>query len=443
MKKIFIQIFITFLFTNVLIDAQTKIVYVGNINGEITLTMAAYVKRVISEAEKANADAIIFRINTFGGRVDAATQIKDAIVSSNILTIAFVDHQAISAGSYITLACKKIAMAPGSSIGAATVVDQSGNKMSEKYQSFMRSEMRAVAERNGRRVDIAQGMVDEKISIPGLVDSTQLVTLTTDEARKYGIADTVVSSLHDVLNAFALKDAEVVKLNPNWAEEFVGFIRNPIVTALLLMIGFVGIFLEVKSPGWTLPGTFGVLALVLFFGSSYILDLASNLEIIMFVAGIILLFLEIFVIPGFGVAGILGIILIIASMFSALLGNMPVFDFTDISEAIIQLTASLVGSIILVFIIVKYLPKSSRFSKMVLSEEEKSDDGFTSRPSKKNLIGEVGIALTTLRPAGTAIFNGEKVDVVTDGEYLENGSKIKVIRVEGIRVVVQKVNENE
>ena len=422
-------------------NAQSNKVYVGDINGEIDLAMAPYVRRVISEAQNADAKAVIFRINTFGGRVDAATQIKDALISSNILTIAFIDHRAISAGSYIALSCKKIAMAPGSSIGAATVVDQSGHKMSEKYQSFMRSEMRSVAETNGRREDIAQGMVDERIVIPGLVDSTELVTLTTDEALKYHIADTVANNLNGVLDAFNLQGANVISVEPNWAEDVVAFLRNPIVTALLLMIGFVGMFIEVKTPGWGVPGTLGVLALLLFFGSSYILDLASSIEIILFIIGLILLALEIFVIPGFGVAGILGIVLVFVSLFLALIGGSPVLDFDKISMAIIQLTAALLVSIGIIFILAKFLPKSQRFKRLVLSEEEKSEHGFVSYPSAKELVGSEGIALTTLRPAGSADFHGKRVDVVADWEYIEKGSKIRVLRVEGVKVVVKKVVE--
>ncbi len=436
-RKIFLLLLICVIALPVV--AQNKIVYMGHIEGEIDLTMAPYVKRVISEANEAGAEAIIFKINTFGGRVDAATQIKDAIISSNILTIAYIDHRAISAGSYIALSCKKIAMAPGSSIGAATVVDQSGNKMSEKYQSFMRSEMRSVAEKNGRRTDIAQGMVDERIVVPGLVDSTELITLTTDEALKYGIADTVVTSTKDLLKAFNLENAAIVDVTPNWAEDVVGFLHNPIVTTLLLMIGFVVLFIEVKSPGWGIPGTLGVLALLLFFGSSYILELASSLEIFMFIGGLVLLGLEIFVIPGFGVTGILGIILMLASLFMALVGSTTLFEFGNISTALIQLSVSLLSALAFVFFIAKYLPKSRHFNKLVLSDEEKSDKGFVSYPTNKKLVGIEGIALTTLRPAGSAEFNGQKVDVVADSEYIEHGSKIKVLRVEGIKVVVQKV----
>ena len=438
MKKVIFLLMI-FLSSFNLMAEGTNLVYVAKIDKEIDLAMAPYIRRAISEAEKENARAIIFKINTFGGRVDAATQIKDAIISSNLLTIAYIDHRAISAGSYIALSCDKIAMAPGSSIGAATVVDQAGQKMSEKYQSFMRSEMRSVAEKNGRRVDIAQGMVDERIIVPGLVDSTELITLTTDEALKYGIADTVVSNIGELLKDFKLQNATLVNVNPDFAEDLVGFLHNPIVTTLLLMIGFVGLFFEVKTPGWGIPGTLGVLALLLFFGSSYILDLASSVEIIMFIGGLILLGLEIFVIPGFGITGVLGIILIMASLFLALIGSVTFIDFNNISVAIIQLTVSLVAALTTVFLFAKYLPKSKRFNRLVLAEVEKSGSGFVSHSSGKELLGTEGIALTTLRPAGTAEINDKKVDVVADGEFIEQGSKIVVLRVEGIKVVVRKV----
>lgn len=438
MKKI-IFLVLVLLFSIKLPAVDRNLVYVASINKEIDLAMAPYIRRAISEAEKENAQAIIFKINTFGGRVDAATQIVDAIISTKLLTIAYIDHRAISAGSYIALSCDKIVMRPGSSIGAATVVDQAGNKMSEKYQSFMRSEMRSVAEKNGRRVDIAQGMVDERVVVPGLVDSTQLITLTTDEALKYGIADTMVTGMGELLKDFNLQNATLVNVDPNFAEDIVGFLHNPIVTTLLLMIGFVGLFFEIKTPGWGIPGTLGVLALLLFFGSSYILDLASSVEIIMFIGGLILLGLEIFVIPGFGITGVLGIILILASLFLALIGGISSFDFNNISVAIIQLTVALVASLSTIFIFAKYLPKSKRFSRLVLSEVEKSESGFVSHPSDIGLLGTEGTALTTLRPAGTAELNNRKVDVVADGEYIEKGSKIRVLRVEGIKVVVQKV----
>ncbi len=436
--KIISKIFFLLLLISSVLLPQKK-VYVAFIEDEIDLGLAPYIRRVVSEAEKENADAIVFKINTFGGRVDAATQIKDAILSTDILTIAFINNRAISAGSLIALSCKKIVMVEGSSIGATTVVDQAGKKQSEKYQSYMRSEMRATAERNGRRKDIAEGMVDERVVVEGLVDSTQLITLTSEEAYNYGIADTLVNDIDKLLSAFNLKGANKIEINQNWAEAVVRFLNNPIITSILIMIGFFGLLAEIKSPGWGVPGTAGLIALTLFFGTSYILQLASVIEILMFIIGVALILLEIFVIPGFGIAGISGIILVFTSLFFSLVGGDPFLDFELVSRAIIQLSISLVLALVLIFVLAKYLPKTSIFNKFVLSVSEKSGGGFSYHSIAKNLIGAEGIALTTLRPAGTAKINGKRVDVVTESEYVEKGKKIKVLAVDGIKVLVKEV----
>jgi len=422
--------------------AQQKTVYVAYIDTEIGLGLAPYISRVISEAEQNSADAIVFKINTFGGRVDAATQIKDAILSSKVLTIAFINNRAISAGALIALSCNKIVMVPGSSIGAATVVDETGQKVGEKYQSYMRSEMRSTAEKNGRRTDIAEGMVDERVVVEGLSDSTTLITLTSEEAHKYLIADTVLTSFNELLSAFDLKNAEEVSITSNWAEDVVKFLNNPIISSILIMIGFFGLMAEIKTPGWGVAGTTGLIALTLFFGSSYILQLASILEILLFVVGLVLLLAEIFVIPGFGIAGISGIILIFASIFLSLLGSEPFIDMHAISIAIIQLSGAMLFALVGMFFLVKYLPKSTAFNKLVLSESEKAEHGFVSYPSEKDLVGKLGIAFTTLRPGGTAVIDDRRIDVVADSEYIDKDVKIKVLRVEGIKVVVTAVKEN-
>lgn len=429
------------LLITVSVYSQQKLVYLADIDGEIDLGLAPYITRVVREAEKNNASAIIFKINTFGGRVDAATQIKDAILSSKILTIGFINNRAISAGALIALSCNKIVMVPGSSIGAATVVDQSGEKVGEKYQSYMRSEMRSTAERNGRRTDIAEGMVDERVVIEGLTDSTHLITLTSEEAYKYKIADTLITDYRNVLTAFNLKNAEIVQVSSNWAEEVVRFLNNPIISSILIMIGFFGLMAEIKTPGWGLPGTAGLIALILFFGSLYILQLASMLEILLFVLGLVLLLAEIFIIPGFGVTGVSGIALILVSIFLALLGSDPFLDMKTVSMAIIQLSVSLVAALTGLFLLAKFLPKSTAFSRLVLAETQTADKGFVSFPSDTNLIGKTGIAYTTLRPGGTALIDDRKVDVVADSEYIEKDKKIKVIRVEGIKVVVTAVKD--
>lgn len=416
--------------------AQQKTVFIAYIDGEIDLGLAPYVSRVISEAENKNADAIIFKINTFGGRVDAATQIKDAILSSKVLTIAFINNRAISAGALIALSCNKIVMVPGSSIGAATVVDETGKKQSEKYQSYMRSEMRSTAEKNGRRTDIAEGMVDERVIIEGLSDSTTLITLTSEEAHNFLIADTILNNFKDVLKTYDLKNAEEVYLTSNWAEDVVRFLNNPIVSSILIMIGFFGLMAEIKTPGWGLAGTSALIALTIFFGSSYILQLASILEILLFVLGLILLLAEIFIIPGFGIAGISGIVMIFASIFLSLLGSDPFLDMHAVSMAIIQLSGSLLFALVGMFFLIKYLPKSTTFNKLVLSESEKAEHGYVSYTSEKDLIGKTGIAFTTLRPGGTAEIDGRRIDVVADSEFIDKNVKIRVLRVEGIKVVV-------
>ena len=421
------------------LNADNKKVYVARIDGEIDLGMAPYIKRIISEAEKNSAAAIIFQINTFGGRVDAATQIKDAILNSKVKTIAFIDKRAISAGALIALSCEKIVMAPGATMGATTVVDQSGAKQSEKYQSYMRSEMRSTAEKNGRRMDIAEGMVDERIVVSDLADdSTKLITITSEEAVKFGMADTVLGSVDEVRKEFSLTAAQVVEEKSNFAEGLVRFVNNPIVSSILIMIGLVGLFTEIKTGGWGWPGTLAVIALLLFFGSAYILELASTFEIVIFVVGVVLLLLEIFVIPGFGIVGVLGILLIVTGLFLGLIGDFSITDSNDLSNAIIQLASSFLLTGVFIYVLSKFLPKTKAWNNLILNANISSTSGYTSSLDLNSLIGAQGIALTDLRPAGTAVINNKRIDVVTDGEFIKNGTSIVVNFIQGSRVVVEE-----
>ena len=417
---------------------QSKKVYYGDIEGDIDLGLAPYVKRIVDEANAAGAEAIIFRINTFGGRVDAATQIKDAILSSNVHTIAFIDKRAISAGSLIALSCKEIVMVPGASMGATTVVDQTGTKQSEKAQSYMRAEMRATAEANGRRPDIAEAMVDERVVIPGLVDSTQLLTLTSEEAINYEMADTILTSINEILAAHNLVDADIVKIDVNWGEDVVRFLSNPVISSILMMIILIGFFTEIKTPGWGLPGTAAVIALILFFGSGLILELVSFLEIIIFIVGVVLLLLEIFVVPGFGLFGILGITAIVASLFMGLLADFQIVTWDMISVALIQLAAAFVVTFIAGYFLSKVLPKTDFFNRLILKDNIVIRSGYATEPETYELVGKEGEALTDLRPSGTAIFDDNRIDVITEGSYLTKGTKVVVIKESGSKVVVRE-----
>ena len=436
MKKI---IFFLFIFS-VSIFSQ-PIVYIADINKEIDLGLAPYIKRVIKEAEQKKAKYIIFNINTFGGRVDAATQIKDAILDSKVKTIAFINKRAISAGALIALSCDKIIMVKGSSIGASTVVNESGQKVSEKYQSYMRAEMRSTAERTGRRTDVAQAMVDERIIVKDLADdSTTLVTLTSDEAIKIGFADTILADKQEILDYLGVSNAKIIENKSNLAEDFVRFLNTPIVSSLLIMIGLVWFFTEIKTPGWGLPGTAAIIALALFFGSGYILDLATGFEILLFILGVVLIIAEIFFIPGFGIFGILGIIFVVGSLFLGLIGDLPTVDGSILSAAIIQLGATFVFTGIVIAILIKYLPKTEMMNNLILHDSIDAKVDYTSSiPDNSHLIGKEGISLTDLRPSGTAMFGGKRYDVVADNEYINHNCKIKVMSVEGMRIVVAEI----
>jgi len=400
---------------------------------------APYVKRVVDEAEKNSASAVIIKINTFGGRVDAATQIKDAIINCSVKTIAFIDKRAISAGALISLSCDVVTMVPGASIGATTVVDQTGDKQSEKAQSYMRAEMRATAERTGRRTDIAEGMVDETVVVEGLVDSTKLITLTSEEALKYGIADSIITDFSSLLEAFNLKDDKVINLDSNWAEDFIRFLNHPVITSILMMVALVGLFTEIKTPGWGLPGTAAVIALALFFGAGYILELASVIEIVVFIVGVILLLIEIFVVPGFGIFGAAGIILMVGSLFLGLISDFPLVDWEMIQMATIQLAGAFILAIIVIYLLLKFLPKSQIWNNLVLKRNIDEQSGYTADVKLKELLGKTGKALTDLRPSGSALIESKRIDVVTNGVYIIKGSKIIVTEEEGSKVIVEKI----
>lgn len=431
------KIFILLILSLSTITPQNNKVYFGTIEGDIDLGLAPYVKRIVSEAEVNGASLIVFKINTFGGRVDAATQIKDAIINSKVETIAFIDKRAISAGSLIALSCNRIVMVPGASIGATTVVDQAGKKQAEKAQSYMRSEMRSTAERTERRTDIAEGMVDERVEIEGLVDSTQLITLTSKEAMQYGIADTILATMNEVLDYSGNSNAVIIELEVNWGESFIRFINNPIITSILMMVIMVGMFMEIKTPGWGVAGTASLIALALFFGSGYILEIASIMDILLFLIGVALIVVEIFVIPGFGIFGIAGIILMIAGLFMGLITDFPLIETELLSLAIIQLASSFVLSAVMIYFLAKMLPKTNIWNNLILKKGIEATSGYTSNKDFNHLIGLSGEALTDLRPSGTAIIEGKRYDVVTQGEYIVRESKIEVLETEGSKIVVK------
>ncbi|MFH1005996.1 MAG: NfeD family protein [Candidatus Latescibacterota bacterium] len=410
-------------------------VYLVPIAGTIDGGLAAYVVRAIQEAEEAGADAVVFEVNTFGGRVDAAVVIRDAILNCPLKTIAFVNKRAISAGALISLATNQIVMAGGSSIGAATAVDAQGKKASEKVISYFRTEMRATAEKTGRPPKLAEAMVDEDVDIPDLSPKGKLLTLTTEEAIAHKVAEHTAETLDEVLALYELSGAAVVRIHVNWAEQIVRFLTHPMISSLLVTLGFLGLIFEVKTPGWGVGGTVGLVALALFFGSHYLVYLAQWWEPTLFVLGAVLLLIEILYIPGFGMVGLLGLVLMMIGIFWSFLGRFP--SVQDIEQTFVWVGLSVIATLAMSILILRTMPRTAVWNRLVLQRTERTDEGFRSSPAEyEALTGASGVALTLLRPAGTGLFGNRRLDVVSDGEYISKGTAIRVVRVAGNRIVV-------
>jgi membrane-bound serine protease (ClpP class) len=399
--------------------------------------LAPYVARGLREAAAAGAAAVYLDIDTPGGRVDAAERISDAIRRSEVPVYAFVNPRAFSAGALIAISAREVYMRPGAVMGAATPVDGEGKRAPEKMVSAMRAEFRAVAEERGLDPRVAEAMVDEAIDIPELVDKGVLLTLTSGEARKVGYAKAEVADEAELLRAIGLPGARVVTVDPNWAEQVVRFLTNPLVSPLLLSLGMLGLVFEIKSGAFGLGGVLSLASLGLFFGSSFVLGLAGWEEVLLLGLGLIALGVEVFVLPGFGVAGFLGIGAIAAAMVLALIGAAPTTG--DVTQALAILAASLLITAAVVYAWLRHIPSSNRFGGLFLKQGMPQAEGYISAAMRADLMGKDGVALTDLRPAGTATIAGERVDVVTEGEYLNQGSAVRVIRSEGYRLVVQAV----
>jgi len=437
------------------LHSANQVVYRVPIQGVIDLGLPTFIERIIDEAEKNQAQAIIFDIDTFGGRVDAATQIKDAILDSDVLTVAFINRRAISAGALISLSCEKIYMTGGGTIGAATAVDMSGNKASEKVISYMREEMASTAENRNRNTDIAKCMVDEELSFTHIVvdgDSLEvtdlegrkegkLITLTTEQALKYKMADGSAEDFDELLELIELSDVEVKTLSENWSENLVRFLTNPVVASLLTTFGFLGILFELQSPGWGIPGTFGAVCLTLSLSASVIVKLATKSDLLIVLVGLGLLMVEAFLIPGFGVAGLAGIVVILWGLYMLLLPDVPVSQEVY-DAAMTGLTIGLIGAIFALILLFRLMTKTKFWVKLTSPEIQSNEDGYNSSLGLEHLIGETGLATSDLRPSGWALVNNTKIFVVTEGEFVDKDQQVTIMSVDGNRVVVRSyINE--
>lgn len=425
-------------------QADRPVVYVVPVTGIIDLGLAPFLSRTIREAQDAGAAAVVLDINTFGGRVDAAVAMRDALLGSPVKTIAFVNQRAISAGALITLACEQVVMATGGTVGAATPVLSGGTETvaaDEKTVSYVRSEFRATAEARNRNPQIAEAMVDPDVVIPGLIEAEKLLTLTTSQAIEHGIADYTADSLEAALEAVGLAGADVFRAEQTWAESVVRFITNPVVSSLLMTLGLLGLLVEIRTPGFGVPGGIGVLSIALFFWGHWIVQLAGWEELLLVFVGVLLLLVEVFLLPGFTLAGVAGIVMLVAGLGLTLVGSgaTAAAVISALGRVAISVLVALAGGLVAM----RFLPKLPFGRRLILSTDMEAEEGFVSSPeTDRQWLGKTGRAVSPLRPAGIAEIDGTRVDVVSDGVFIDAGAPVRVTRVDGNRIVVRRITES-
>lgn len=496
---------IPFIIINGGFSQENGLVYVIDIRSEIGGGVSTYIKKGIQKAEQVQADAIIFDVDTPGGRVDAAVRIIRSIQTTSIPTIAFINRQAISAGAMISSACDQIVMTPGATIGDSAPVDAQGNEANEKAVTYIRATIRSTAERQGRNSDIAEAMVDKRLVLVRLDNGDivrmrpeefldeqdagtqmevlcaegELLTLTTREALDYGFVETQAISISGLLEQYqivgyerdygdrietikmaltndiyqykkqgskgdrytsikSLSNAKVERFVVTLADRVVFFVTSPYISALLLSLGGLGLLIEIRTPGFGVPGLLGILFIGLFFGGHMLNDIPQPWVPFIFVIGLGLIIIEVFVIPGFGIAGILGLMLMFGSVFFVFFQSTD-----DLRVALFWLSISVILTSVLAILATIYLPKSSPFEKIALSTVMSTDEGYHSAGTLDfhSFLGKTGVALTPLRPAGTARIENKRLDVVTVGDFIPQNTPIKVMDVEGSKIAVEAFEE--
>lgn len=414
--------------------AKEQIVYVVPIKDTVENGLNEFLERAISTAEDDDAKAIIFEIDTPGGAVDAAAKIGKRISETSIKTVSYINQDAISAGAFIALNTDEIYMQEGSRIGAAGVIDGQGNTADEKAQSYWISAMRGAAEKQGRDPIYAMAMADKSISLPKYgAPAGKFLTLTSAQSLEVGYSEGTVHNLPEILKKLNLEHAEVKKVEEGFADKVARFVTNPYVVPILLSIGSIGLIVELYSPGLGLAGFAGVSSLLLFFYGHLVAGLTGYESIILFVLGLGLIILEFFMAGG--IAGSLGGIAIIASLFLAS-GNIVHMG--------ISILIAIIASILAAIIMVKVLGRKMKFfKKMILTDSTSTESGYVSNKTRVDLVGKVGITITALRPAGTVELEDERIDVVSEGSFIEKGKHVKIIKAEGSKIVVRDIKEDD
>ena len=426
-----------------LAQAQTKKVFVMKIRQEINPQASRYVDLALDEATNIKADVIVVDMNTYGGRVDDADYIRTKLLDFKKPVWVFINKNVASAGALISIACDSIYMQPGATIGAATVVmGGDGKAAPDKYQSYMRGMMRATAKANHRNPRIAEAMVDQNIEIDSISKKGEVITFSTDEAIKHGFCEAKVNTIEALLKRNKVKAYDLVHFELSQSEKVSNFFLNPFISGILLLIIIGGLYFELQTPGVGFPIIASIVAAILYFVPYYLSGLAEYWELAFLVIGVSLLMAEFFVIPGFGIAGVLGFLCTFGALLLMMVDN-DWFDFSKVNtgaltDSFITIGIGVIGGALAIALALPQFLKSKRFKQISLQDVMDAESGYTSTAYLDNFVGRQGIAHTVLRPSGKVKIGGELYDASTQGDFIEKDTKIIVISQEGTSLRVKR-----
>ena len=422
LKKIGIFVLLSILILSNLAFAEQDNVYVIPIKGEINKATYNFLNHTINSLD--NPKAIIFEIDTYGGLIGEAEKIKNLIISLPIPTISYVNNKAESAGVLITIASEKVAISTTATIGSAETIPDT-----EKVLSMWRSILRDTAQYRNRDELIVQAMADRDIEVEGINPRGKLVNLTSTEAIKYGIADLATDSYDEIISYFNLGNANLVKVKESLQIKLSKYISSPYISSFLLTLGFVGMVVEILTPGFGIGGTISIIGFGLYFGGNILAGNAHWTSLILFVTGLILLIVEA-IVPGFGLPGISGIIFVIVG---------TVLAMESIKIAVISLSVAILITTITTIILLKFGFRSKMLNKIILQTRQEDKDGYLSVDTMSEYLDKEGRTLTELRPAGFIEIDGIKLDALSESSFISKNESIKIVRVEGSKIFVRRM----
>lgn len=420
-------------------------IYYFTITEEIAKPALRKTEVALEYVKSHKVDGILLELNTFGGELESAEKIRTLLLEAPVPVYVFINNNAASAGALISIACDSIYMSPGASIGAASVVNQEGEIMPDKYQSYMRSLMRATAEKNHRNPLIAEAMVDPDTYIEGISEKGKVLTFTTEEAIQNNYCNGKANSKEEVLNLLSFSEPVFQEQELGWLDAVIYFLINPAVSGILIILIVGGIYFELQSPGLGLPIIIAISAALLYFAPHYLHGLAAHWEILMFIVGLILLIIELFAIPGFGFLGISGVVLMVFGLILSMIFNIG-FDFSYapkgalLNNFFIVLSALMIGFFLSLWLSKKVFTIQTRYGALALDTKLDEEKGFVAQDmSLKQQVGKRGVTLTFMRPAGKVEIDGDVFDATAESGVIEKGEQVMVTRFENSQLFIVKV----